>query len=345
MTFKSDKAKEFTIKFDELPDEAFRFNQCVPVLASLSAERGSLVEQSEPNVIDVNLMDISSTLVGNSVGGFGTGLKDGVNSNECNGFRRYRTNLIFLVMVTIGHLLLILFLQQAWQPQVLYFPKQQLPKLKAYIYYEPKIEVIADNVAVEQIPDVEQAQTPLDKIPADEPLNIDTVKEAEVTAVEVLLAEDKALLEDVVDQDLNPVVVKTLDKGTSDQIGKPSLNLSQSTQGYFQRQRAQALDELVIEESTRYTRKRSLSEMDGEMIILNLPEHDSWAATRTFDSELDPNRIVKQGSTCYRVVKTPNPINPHAENLGYPFRCDGKSLVSDLQKAIAARAEKMGIKR
>ncbi|GGI84995.1 hypothetical protein GCM10007978_23380 [Shewanella hanedai] len=345
MTFKSDKAKEFTIKFDELPDEAFRFNQCVPVLASLSAERGSLVEQSELNVIDVNLVDANSTQGSNSVDGFGAGLKDGVNSNECNGFRRYRTNLIFVFMVTIGHLLLILLLQQAWQPQVLYFPKQQLPKLKAYIYYEPKIEVIADNVAVEQIPDVEQAQTPLDKIPADEPLNIDTVKEAEVTAVEVLLAEDKALLEDVVDQDLNPAVVKTLDKGTSDQIGKPSLNLSQSTQGYFQRQRAQALDELVIEESTRYTRKRSLSEMDGEMIILNLPEYDSWAATRTFDSELDPNRIVKQGSTCYRVVKTPNPINLHAENLGYPFRCDGKSLVSDLQKAIAARAEKMGIKR
>ncbi|MFT5235070.1 MAG: hypothetical protein ACI90A_000432 [Shewanella sp.] len=337
--FKSDKAKEFTIKFDELPDEAFRFNKCAPALPSLSAERGSLVEQSELRVIDVHLVDANSTQGSNRVGGFGTGQKDGVNSNQYNGFSRYRTNLIFLFLVTIGHLLLILLLQQVWQPQVLYFPKQQLPKLKAFIYYEPKIEVVPDKVAVEQ------ERAPLETTPVDESLNLDAVKEAEVTIVEVLLAEDKALLEEVVDQDLQPVVVKTPDQETLHQIGKSSLNVSQSTQGYFQRQRAKALDDLVIGESIRYTRKRSLSEMDGEMIILSLPEYDSLAETRTFDSELDPNRIVKQGSTCYRVVKTPNPINPHAENLGYPFRCDGKSLVSDLQKSIAARAEKMGIKR
>ncbi|MEC4725290.1 hypothetical protein HWQ46_06990 [Shewanella sp. D64] len=331
MMFTSDKAKEFTVNLDELPDEAVKFKVSkgsVPTLASFSAECDSLIGLSEFGVIDVNLVKSNSTLAQNNLDGF----KDLAHSSGCNGLNRYRTNLIFLFIVTLGHLLLILLLQQAWQPQILHFPKQQWPKLKAYIYYEPNIEVVQGRVVVEQITNVVQQSAPLEPKSVDEPLNLDAVKE-----VEVPLAEDKEQPEGIEDQEPN--------KGALHQISKPSLNLSQSTQGYFQRQRAQALDDLMIEESIRYTRKRSLSEMDGEMIILELPEHDIWAETRTFDSELDPNRIVKQGSTCYRVVKTPNPINPHAENLGYPFRCDGKSLVSDLQKAIAARAEKMGIRR
>lgn len=341
--FTSDKAKEFTVSLDALPDEAVKFKASkggVPTLASFSAKCDSLIGLSEFCVIDVSLVESNSTLAQNSLDGF----KDLAHSSGCNGLNRYRTNLIFLFIVTLGHLLLILLLQQAWQPQILHFPEQQWPKLKAYIYYEPNIEVVQGSV-VEQITNVVQQSAPLEPKSVDEPLNLGAVKEAEITAVEVPLAEDKEQPEGIEDQEPQAVMIKAFDKGALHQISKPSLNLSQSTQGYFQRQRAQALDDLVIEESTRYTRKRSLSEMDGEMIILELPEHDIWAETRTFDSELDPNRIVKQGSICYRVVKTPNPINPHAENLGYPFRCDGKSLVSDLQKAIAARAEKMGVKR
>ncbi|MBE7216175.1 hypothetical protein MK852_13215 [Shewanella benthica] len=121
-------------------------------------------------------------------------------------------------------------------------------------------------------------------------------------------------------------------------------NFSASTQKYLSRQREAALGELFVAQANQYTRTKTLSEMDGEMIILELPKVDILSDTETLGDGLDPNRIVKKGDTCYRIVKTPTPINPHAENLGYPFRCDGDSVAAALTRAIAKRVHKRPIK-
>jgi len=237
-----------------------------------------------------------------------------------------------LLFVTIGHLILIILLQQVWQPQALNLPERKLPKLNAFIYYESKVEI----ECIAQVTDVKPEESSLKPKPVNDLVSKVIPKEVEV----------KEVLKEKADKEVKAISAQASDTNSVNKIkGKPAQKLRLSTQGYFQRKRAQALDDLVIEQSTRYTRKRSLSEMDREMIILALPEYDTWAEVKTLDTELDPNRIVKQGSTCYRVVQTPTPLNPYAENLGYPFRCDGKTLVSDLKKAIAERAGIMGIKR
>ncbi|CAM3348840.1 hypothetical protein SHVI106290_09960 [Shewanella violacea] len=122
-------------------------------------------------------------------------------------------------------------------------------------------------------------------------------------------------------------------------------NFSSSTQKYLSRQREEALGELVVKQANQYSQTKTLSEMDGEMIILKLPKVDTWSNAQSLDNGLDPNRIVKQGDTCYRIVQTPTQIDPHAESLGYAFRCDGDSLVAALKRAIAKRVHKTPIKR
>lgn len=313
-------------------------------LLPFTAKRQGLTEDELFHLIDDRIVGASSEEEQSAATSF-SAMDTSVRDKEIGQLQasqlmpHYKQLTLVLLLVFIGHFVLIAMLHHVWQPQRLNLPEHQAPKLNAYIYHEPKIEPKVIKEVVETIKDTVKEGESVSPKPVEKSL----VKESDLPQI----SKDKEEVSVKAQQSKKLDVVAGKETGNSKDMvsAKPAGSLSQSTRSYFQRQREQALDELVVSQSDRYTRKRSLSEMDGDMIILSLPEHNIWEETKTLDSELDPNRIVKQGSTCYRIVKTPNPLNPHAENLGYPFRCDGKSLVSDLQKAIAKQAEKMGIKR
>ncbi|WP_394393160.1 hypothetical protein [Shewanella woodyi] len=313
-------------------------------LLPFSAKRQGLTEDELFHLIDDRLVGASSEeeqSAATSFSAMGTSVRDTeIGQLQASQFMpHYRQLTLVLLLVVIGHFVLIGILHHVWQPQRLKLPEHQAPKLNAYIYHEPKIEPKVIKEILEPNKDTVKEEESVSPDPVNKPL----IQESDLP--QISKGKEEVSVKAQQSKKLDVVAGKETDNSNDMVSAKPARSLSQSTRSYFQRQREQALDELVISQSDRYTRKRSLSEMDGDMIILSLPEHNIWEETKTLDSELDPNRIVKQGSTCYRIVKTPNPLNPHAENLGYPFRCDGKSLVSDLQKAIAKRAEKMGIKR
>lgn len=117
------------------------------------------------------------------------------------------------------------------------------------------------------------------------------------------------------------------------------------TQHYFERQREQALDDLVLEQANHYSKRSNLSEMSPEMEVLIVPNADDFSGPSSLDLELDPNRIVRKGDTCYRVVKLGTQINPYAENLSFPFDCSGKKMNQEIDDAIKAQLDKMMIKR
>ncbi|MEL4430723.1 hypothetical protein [Shewanella mangrovisoli] len=117
------------------------------------------------------------------------------------------------------------------------------------------------------------------------------------------------------------------------------------TQRYFERQREQALDDLVLEQANQYTKRSNLFEMSPEMEVLIVPNADDFSGPTSLDLELDPNRIVRKGDTCYRVVKVGTQINPYAENLGFPFNCSGKKMNQEIDDAIKAQLDKMMVKR
>lgn len=123
-----------------------------------------------------------------------------------------------------------------------------------------------------------------------------------------------------------------------------SSSMSLFTQQYFERQREQALDDLVIEQADKFTRKSNMSEMSPEMEVLFVPNADDFGGTTSLDLPLDPNRIVRKGDTCYRVVQLGTQVNPYAENLGFPFDCSGKKINQAIDDAIQSRLNKMMLK-
>ncbi|MCT8859926.1 hypothetical protein [Shewanella xiamenensis] len=137
----------------------------------------------------------------------------------------------------------------------------------------------------------------------------------------------------------------TQQSAASGQSGGAASSVGLFTQRYFERQREQALDDLVLEQANHYSKRSNLSEMSPEMEVLIVPNADDFSGPTSLDLELDPNRIVRQGNTCYRVVKVGTPINPYAENLGFPFDCSGKKMNQEIDDAIKAQLDKMMVKR
>lgn len=137
----------------------------------------------------------------------------------------------------------------------------------------------------------------------------------------------------------------TQQSAASGQSGGAAGSVGLFTQRYFERQREQALDDLVLEQANHYSKRSNLSEMSPEMEVLIVPNADDFSGPTSLDLELDPNRIVRQGNTCYRVVKVGTPINPYAENLGFPFDCSGKKMNQEIDDAIKAQLDKMMVKR
>ncbi|MDT3308207.1 hypothetical protein [Shewanella vaxholmensis] len=123
-----------------------------------------------------------------------------------------------------------------------------------------------------------------------------------------------------------------------------SSSMSLFTQQYFERQREQELDDLVIEQADKFTRKSNMSEMSPEMEVLFVPNADDFGGTTSLDLPLDPNRIVRKGDTCYRVVQVGTQVNPYAENLGFPFGCSGKKINQAIDDAIQSQLNKMMLK-
>ena len=139
--------------------------------------------------------------------------------------------------------------------------------------------------------------------------------------------------------------VSTEKSAASGQSGGAAGSVGLFTQRYFERQREQALDDLVLEQANHYSKRSNMSEMSPEMEVLIVPNADDFSGPTSLDLELDPNRIVRKGDTCYRVVKVGTQINPYAENLGFPFDCSGKKMNQEIDDAIKAQLDKMMVKR
>ncbi len=270
-----------------------------------------------------------------------------------------------IVLVFSLHLLLLVLLGQLWSPSLLQIPVRspyKPSKLNAYMYYTSNVKneasltqaahAVVNIIQAEKV--VSSRQTETKDTSRSATLSLSSKEEDKLAAQVPVAVEEVNTNSD--DQALKALFKamdnKTVGINSGSYYDSPSYNelktksdssiayFDNKTQRYLTRQNDQRLDNLVKDSADQFTQIKTLSEMDGEMIILQLPEVDTWSEAKTLDNALDPNRVVKQGDTCYRIVKTPNPINPHAENLGYPFRCDGDSVVESLKRAIAKRTYK-----
>ncbi|AAN55480.1 hypothetical protein HRJ35_13825 [Shewanella oneidensis MR-1] len=282
-----------------------------------------------------------------------------------------RFNLWLLFGVILGHGVLLFLLFFLWRSQLsqlgfsLAESTNNTKALKAYFIYAPQTQILPEE------PPAAEA------IIAAEAMTASPKPVVSTTTIELPATEPKKPTEKQVKQSINAsalsstekpaeVLVKTQTKSTQSQTAathqpqslpqpqteqpttssvSTSASIGLFTQGYFERQREQALDNLVIEQTNNYSRKSNLTEMSPDMEVLIVPNAEDFSGPTSLDLELDPNRIVRQGDTCYRIVKVGTPINPYAENLGFPFDCSGKKMNQEINDAIQAQLNKMMVKR
>lgn len=283
-----------------------------------------------------------------------------------------RFNLWLLFGVILGHGVLLFLLFFLWRSQLsqlgfsLAESTNNTKALKAYFIYAPQTQTLPEEPpAAEAIIAAEAmtaAQKPVVSTSAIElPATVPTKPTAK-QGKQVKQSINASALSST--EKPSDVLVKKQAKSTQSQTGathqpqrqsqpqteqplsaSTSASIGLFTQGYFERQREQALDNLVIEQANKYSRKSNLTEMSPDMEVLIVPNAEDFSGPTSLDLELDPNRIVRQGDTCYRVVKVGTQINPYAENLGFPFDCSGKKMNQEIDDAIKAQLNKMMVKR
>ncbi|MFS1438851.1 hypothetical protein [Shewanella sp. 10N.286.48.A6] len=85
----------------------------------------------------------------------------------------------------------------------------------------------------------------------------------------------------------------------------------------------------------------STSELTPEMDDIELIVIEDKRQPTTLNHRLDPNRIVKIGETCHRLVALPTQINPYAEGLDLGHPCEGGKTKKALDNAIQQRLSKL----
>ncbi|EGT3627600.1 hypothetical protein FAP94_14585 [Morganella morganii] len=293
----------------------------------------------------------------------------------------YFKGLSLLFFVLLVHVCLFLLICILWRPQLNPFglteTESRGPKvtaLKAYFIYAPAVEK-AESAALETeikaedkteaassvtpttvpTPATQVKPMPIFEKVVPEKVKPDTVKpditqssqsqssaQSEVQPAEVTAKKPTNTLDGT---EIKPQLgAKSSPAAEGESTIATSSSMSLFTQQYFERQREQALDDLVIEQADKFTRKSNMSEMSPEMEVLFVPNADDFGGTTSLDLPLDPNRIVRKGDTCYRVVQVGTQVNPYAENLGFPFDCSGKKINQAIDDAIQSRLKKMMLK-
>lgn len=237
-------------------------------------------------------------------------------------------SLLLLTWVLLLHLIAIFLINQFWTRAVPTFNNISPVKIDSYLYQAPqrapKLVTHSDLEAGSKLANGSVfTESPTKEVQLKQVSN--------VTEQPVKEQPQKELASDT----------KTQQPLSRSAASKTRVSVRRFTQSYLEKQRTSQLDNLVLSSANQYTQKRSLSELDGEMEELIFPDVDKYSKVSVTGHNLDPNRIVRQGDTCYRIVKVPTQLNPYAENIGYPFNCGGDKVKKALNDAISARLEKL----
>ncbi|GIU35286.1 hypothetical protein L2719_19060 [Shewanella schlegeliana] len=255
------------------------------------------------------------------------------------------------MLVLLLHLLGILLINQLWSARVPRLKDAPTVKIQSYLYQAPQTSLTLESESEQELLSASKSQSELAATLAKEL----TTEQKSIAVSPQSKGKPKAVSvasQLQLQQQTRPMVSIQANSRRADKKEQASHftdaskesdrpNVSRFTQSYLEKQRANQLDTLIVDRARRYTQKRSLSEMDADMQELIFPEVDEYSKVVSTDHRLDPNRIVRHGDTCYRIVKVPTQLNPYAENIGYAFNCGGDKVKKAINDAIAARLEKL----
>ncbi|RPA64165.1 hypothetical protein EGC86_02530 [Shewanella frigidimarina] len=119
-------------------------------------------------------------------------------------------------------------------------------------------------------------------------------------------------------------------------------SIQQATSHFIQQNNIAALDTLIGSQTALQNKPTgTMSEMDSNLDFIELAPEIDISQPHTFNHRLDPNRIVKQGDYCYRVVELPTQVNPHGWGLGFAEFCGEDQIKKQLTEAIYNRVNRI----
>lgn len=137
-----------------------------------------------------------------------------------------------------------------------------------------------------------------------------------------------------------PTINSTLN--TSTNTINAAFSMQQAATQYLQQHNNQQLEQLIGAQTAAKNKPvGSLSEMDTEVEFIELIPNIDTSQPHTLNHKLDPNRIVKQGDYCYRVVNLATQVNPHGWGLGFAEYCGENEQKQLLTEAINNRVNKV----
>ncbi|KFZ37242.1 hypothetical protein HR45_11205 [Shewanella mangrovi] len=224
----------------------------------------------------------------------------------------------FLLPVAVVHLVLIVFL--SFQTALTVTPSFVRPQaIRSFLYQAPKHTVSKQVVRPNQMPATPQVPNSAAKKSKPNPALVGQANVAPSNNSKV-----------------NSTPLQPKDANVVHNEPQ-SISVSDATAHYL-RQQQQAAVQSSVNYAQHQKAHKSESDMTPNLDALVLPTVPVAERNGSLDSPLDPNRIVKNGDTCYRVVKTPTQLNPYAENLGFAFKCgktdDERLLESSLKNRI-----------
>ena len=132
-------------------------------------------------------------------------------------------------------------------------------------------------------------------------------------------------------------------EAVSDSVAALSTHaITQASNQYLQQINMNEFETLIGKQSALTSKPGgTMSEMDPDLAFIELVPKTDTSQPHTYNHRLDPNRIVKQGDYCYRVVNLATQINPYGEGLGYAEFCGVDEQKTALTSAINNRLSKI----
>ncbi|MGI2174821.1 hypothetical protein [Shewanella ulleungensis] len=139
-----------------------------------------------------------------------------------------------------------------------------------------------------------------------------------------------------------PALKTEVKQNVSTHTTNVTTSLQQATSRYIQQHNNQQFEQLIdLQAASKNKPVGTMSEMDATLDFIELTPKIDTSQPQTLNHKLDPNRIVKQGDYCYKVVNLATQVNPHGWGLGFAEFCGEDKQKQQLTEAINNRVNKL----
>ncbi len=262
----------------------------------------------------------------------------------------------FIIHVLLIYVLIAFWYQDTTQRVSTLVVKLSTTAIKSYLITSTQYESMTQTSLPPKLNDLESARL-IKSFPPIIDTNVDVSQSTSINAKEtpISLDEDNNTLDNVMPSNNKPINIQStasakalpnqIKPNTTTNVNKsvPSLaSIQQATSHFIQQNNIAALDTLIGSQTALQNQPTgTMSEMDPNLDFIELAPEIDINQPHTFNHRLDPNRIVKQGDYCYRVVELPTQVNPHGWGLGFAEFCGEDKVKKQLTESINNRVNRI----